>query len=162
VWAAPALFRNDLDRTIFLRELARVTRRQAWTCMAFCLLETHYHLLLEVHDSSLPAGMQSLNFRYAIGFNQRYRLRGHTQFDRYGSRRIEDESDLLSAFKYVVLNPVEARLCASPADWPWSSYAGTVGLAPPHSFVDPALVLDCFDGPRELRIAQLRAFVEGL
>ena len=162
VWAAPALFRDDLDRTVFLRELARVTRRYGWTCIEFCLMGTHYHLLLEVGDQALPVGMQSLNFRYAIGFNQRHAMRGHVQFERYGAKRITDESHLLTTFAYIANNPVEARLCDSSAEWPWSSYGGSVGLAESHSFVDPMRVLACFDSPAELAAAQLRARVEGV
>jgi REP element-mobilizing transposase RayT len=161
VWAAPAFFRNDLDRMVFLGELARVVQTFGWTCVGFCLMGTHHHLIVDVPDARLPNGMQSLNFRYAIGFNQRHALRGHTQFERYGSRRIRDDADLLGVYRYVMLNPVEARLCASPADWPWSSYAATIGFAEPHSFVDSTLVLNCFDGPPGVRIARLRAYVEG-
>jgi hypothetical protein len=57
-------------------------------------------------------------------------------------------------------NPVEARLCVGGADWPWSSYGGSVGLAEPHSFVDPMRVLQCLDASAELAAARLRAFVE--
>jgi REP element-mobilizing transposase RayT len=154
------MFHDDRDRTAFLRELARVTQTYGWTCLAFCLLGTHYHLIVVVHDESLPIGMQSLNFRYAVGFNKRHGRRGHTQFDRYGSRRINGEADLLTTYRYVAFNPVDAGLCDSPEAWIWSAYAGTVGLAEPHSFVDAALALSCFEGSREHRIARLRAFVE--
>ena len=160
VWAAPALFRDDLDRVAFLRELARVIRTFEWTCIGFCVMRTHYHLMLEVDDGALPTGMQSLNFRYAVNFNQRYAMRGHVQFERYGAVRIVNDSHLLTAFRYVARNPVEAGLCASAADWPWSSYRGAIGLAEPHSFVDPNRVLRCFDQLDELAVAQLRAFVE--
>ena len=160
VWAAPALFRDDLDRFTFLRELARVIRAFEWTCIGFCLMRTHYHLMLEVDDGALPAGMQSLNFRYAIAFNQRHGMRGHVQFARYGSVRIANDSHLLTAYRYVARNPLEARLCAAPGDWPWSSYGGTVGLGDPHSFVDPNRILSCFDQLEELAEAQLRDFVE--
>jgi putative transposase len=160
VWAAPALFRTDSDRVIFLDELARVVRVFGWTCVGFCLMNSHYHLIIDIPDANLPDGMQSLNFRYAINFNRRYRLRGRTLFAPYGSRRIPTEPDLLSTYRYVMRNPVEARLCSSPAEWPWSSYAGTVGLTVPHSFVDATLVLNGFDGPPELRVARLRRFVE--
>jgi putative transposase len=160
VWAAPALFRDDLDRTVFLRELARATRRYGWTCIEFCLMRTHYHLLLEVEDKALPVGMQSLNFRYAIGFNQRHGMRGHVQFERYGAKRMTSEPHLLTTFAYIANNPVEARLCDHSAQWPWSSYGGSVGLAESHSFVDPMRVLACFDSPAELAVAQLRARVE--
>jgi putative transposase len=160
VWAAPALFRDDVDRVDFLRELVRVIGTFEWTCVGFCLMRTHYHLMLEVDDGALPTGMQSLNFRYAVNFNQRHAMRGHVQFSRYGAVRIADDSHLLTAFRYVARNPLEARMCATPADWAWSSYPGTIGLAEPHSFVDPKRVLRCFDQVAESAAAQLRAFVE--
>ena len=160
VWAAPAHFRDDIDRTTFLRELVRAIRTFEWTCVAFCLMRTHYHLMLDVSDGALPRGMQSLNFRYAINFNQRHAMRGHVQFARYGSVRIEDETQLLNTFRYVAQNPVEAGLCENPADWPWSSYGAAIGVAEPYSFVDPNHVLRCFDEVDEFAAAQLRAYVE--
>jgi REP-associated tyrosine transposase len=161
VWQAPPYFRDDVDRMVFLRELARATRKTEWRCIAFCLLATHYHLLLDVDDGALSEGMQSLNWRYAMQFNERHASRGHAQFDRFGSRRIEDDSDLLSACRYIVRNPVEAGLCVSPQDWPWSSYAGTVALAEQQSFVDASLILECLGGESEIATARLRRFVEG-
>jgi len=154
------LFRDDLNRTVFLRELARATRAFEWTCISFCLMRTHYHLMLEVPDRALPAGMQSLNYRYAADFNQRHGMRGHVQFARYGAVRVTDDAHLLNVYKYVARNPVEAKLCGNCEDWPWSSYAGAIGLAEPHSFVDPLRVVQSFDPIRELAIAQLRSFVE--
>jgi putative transposase len=115
--------------------------------------------MLEVEDGALPVGMQSLNFRYAVNFNQRHGLRGHVQFARYGAKRILDDSHLLDAYKYVVNNPVEAHLCARAADWPWSSFAGTVGLTEAHSYVDPTRVLGCLDPVRELAAAKLLELV---
>jgi putative transposase len=123
-------------------------------------MTTHLHLILDVDDGVLPRGMHALNWNYAMHFNQRYSMRGHSQFARYGARRVIDDDDLLGVFKYVMRNPVEAALCASPSDWRWSSYAETIGLAPANSFVDSSTIVELFTGARELAIAQLRAFVE--
>src|SRR5581483_65207 len=71
VWAAKAHFRDDVDRVEFLRGLARVTAKYDWRCMGFCLMRTHYHLLVEVADGVLPTAMQSLNHGYACHFNRR-------------------------------------------------------------------------------------------
>ena len=147
VWAVPHLYRNDEDRYEFLRGLARVTAKFEWTCLAYCLMTSHYHLIVDVSDGALPPAMFALNLPYSLHFNRRYGLRGHVQFRRYGSRRIVDEDDLLGVFAYVANNPVEAGLCESPEEWPWSSYAGTVGLAPLASFVDPARLLRYFSWP---------------
>jgi REP element-mobilizing transposase RayT len=160
VWAVPHLYRDDVDRLEFLRNLARVTTKTSWTCLAYCLMTSHYHLIVSVADGVLPPAMQSLNHPYALHHNRRHGLRGHVQFKRYGSRRIVDDRDLLDTFAYVANNPVEAGLCPTPGDWPWSSYGGTVGLAELASFVDPALVLRCFDWPGSEPTAALRVYVE--
>lgn len=160
VWAADALFRDDTDRFVFLRELVRAIQKARWKCLAFCLMNTHYHLVLEVDDGALPFGMHALNFRYACGYNQRHEMKGHVHGSRYGARRLGDDAALLDGFRYVARNPVEAMLCATPEGWPWSSYAGTIGLADPHSFVDARKVLACFSGSPEHRIAELRRRVD--
>jgi putative transposase len=160
VWAVPHLYRDETDRWEFLRILAHVTATKSWTCIAYCLMTSHYHLIVEVGDGILPAAMQALNHPYALNYNGRYGLRGHVQFRRYGSRRIVDDDDLLGVFAYVANNPVEAGLCRSPAEWPWSSYAGSVGLAPLASFVDPARLLRCFDWLEGDPAAALRRRVE--
>ena len=160
VWASDALYRDDVDRMLFVRELARAGAKAEWTLLEFCLMRSHFHLLVEVEDGALPLGMHSLNFRYAMAYNNRHAGRGHVMSARYGSRRLAEESALLTAFRYVARNPVEAGLCSTPTEWAWSSYAGTVGTAEPHSFVDASRVAGCYGEPREIAIARLRAFVE--
>ena len=160
VWVTRELYRKDEDRLDFLRGLARVTNRSGWTCLAYCLMTSHYHLIVDVQDGALPTAMHSLNLPYVRNFNRRYGLRGHLQFAPYGARRIVDDGDLTYRFKYVAKNPVEAGVCERPEDWPWSSYAGTVGLAPLATFVDPARILRCFDWPDKDPAAALRRYVE--
>lgn len=160
VWAAPALFRDDTDRMIFLTELARAAKKARWTCLAFCLMTTHYHLVVEVDDRALPAGMHALNFRFAAQFNRRHAMKGHVLGARYGSRRLSDAQSLLDLFRYVVRNPVDAMLCQSPADWAWSSYPGLIGRAEAPSFVDATRIVEHFEGAPEIALGRLRRFVE--
>jgi REP-associated tyrosine transposase len=161
VWASSALFRDDVDRLDFLRHLARVTATTRWRCIAFCLMGTHYHLILEVDDGILPVGMHALNLAYARDFNRRHGLRGHVQFRRYGSTRIHGDVQLLTVFSYVVRNPVAAGMCAKPIEWPWSSYPGTIGRSESHSFVDAEPILSCFAWPGVDARAALQAVVDG-
>jgi REP-associated tyrosine transposase len=150
-----------VDRLALLGEVATAVVDAAWTCLCFCLMTTHYHLILEVGEGTLPTGMKQVNTRYACRYNSRYRLRGHVFGGRYSSRRLATDAHLLAAFAYVARNPVEAGLCRSPAEWPWSSYAGTVGLGESQPFVDASRVVRSFGGTREIAIARLRAYVEG-
>ena len=151
VYASPALYRDDLDRLEFIRYLARTTAKSAWTCMAFCLMSTHYHLIVEVQDDVLPRAMHSLNLPYARAFNRRHRLKGHVQFRPYGAKRIGGEGDLVGRYRYVVRNPVRAGLCVAAEDWAWSSFAGTLGVGEQHSFVDDRPVSRLFADLGELR-----------
>jgi putative transposase len=160
VWATRQLYRRDEDRMDFLRGLARVTQKLEWTCLAYCLMTSHYHLIVDVPDGMLPSAMHRLNLAYVRNFNRKYGLRGHLQFEPYGARRIHGDADLAYSFKYVANNPVEAGLCVRAGDWPWSSYAGTVGLGPLATFVDPGLVLRYFAWPNIDPEAALRRYVE--
>ena len=144
VWAAKAHYRDDPDRLEFLRGLALVTAKTGWRCMGFCLMRTHFHLVVEVADGVLPVAMRSLNHGYSRQFNRRHGLRGHVQSGRYGSRRLGDNDGLIQAYAYAMNNPVEAGLCSKASLWQWSSFRGTVGLGPASSFVDDGPVLGCF------------------
>jgi hypothetical protein len=52
---------------------------------------------------------------------------------------------MLSVARYIVLNPVRARMVSRAIDWPWSSWAATAGLAPVRSWLTVTTLLDRFD-----------------
>ncbi len=158
VWSS-VLFKDDIDRMSMLTELAATTAKYQWTCIGFCLLTTHYHLLVETVDESMPDGMQRLNFRHALQFNKRHGLRGHVVDARYSSKRVTTEEQLLTTYRYVARNALEAGLGNSAADWPWGSYRGLDRPAEPFTFVDLSRVSSCFR-PKETALDQLRRFVE--
>jgi putative transposase len=132
---------DDIDRIAWIRLLAKVVDRFGWTCIAFCQLSTHVHLIVDVADTSLPLGMKRLNMGYSRDFNARHDRVGQFVRRRYGSRRIKDGRDLVAVYTYVVLNPVGAALCPRPEDWRWSSYGTTSGISEDFPFVDASLVV---------------------
>jgi putative transposase len=139
--ADAAIYADDLDRERFLVDLARTVERHDWHCHAYCLMTSHYHLAVETPRANLPAGMRQLNGNHASRFNERHGRHGHLFGERYRSILIEDERYLLSACRYVVLNPVRAGVCDHPEQWPWSSYRATAGLEPVPRFLTTELVL---------------------
>lgn len=127
--------------------------------MAFVLMTSHYHLLLEVGENRLQPGMKWLNGTYAQCFNKRHGRWGHLCGSRYSLVPIESRRQRMRAFQYVALNPVRAGLVERPQDWLWSSYAGTAGYAEPFTFVDDSPIRECFGvSPEGLEV--LRIFVE--
>lgn len=109
-----------MDRRTFLAHLRTRTERHGWIVHALCLMTTHYHLVLHSTRVDLSRGVQRLNSRYAQLFNKRHVRFGHLFADRFASRVIETERHLHEACRYVVENPVRARLCDAAEDWPWS------------------------------------------
>jgi putative transposase len=118
--AKSLIYGEDVDRRFFLRLLLRVVRRYRWDCYALCLMNNHYHLVLETERERLSDGMHRLNGIYALAFNRKYGRWGHLFGDRFGSRVIDSQAYLEDACDYVVQNPVRAGLCERAADWPWS------------------------------------------
>lgn len=120
VAAAGLLFLDDDDRRRFVRLLWGVVRQNAITCHAFCLMGTHYHLVLETQRERLSSGVHRLNWLYAAGFNARHDRFGHVFSERFSTRVIESEDYLFDACAYVLLNPIRAGLCDRVEEWPWS------------------------------------------
>jgi REP element-mobilizing transposase RayT len=117
-----AIFYSDDDRYTFLRVLGKVIVRYNWVCHAYCLMDNHYHLLIETPEGNLSAGMRQLNGVYTQTVNRTYSKVGHVFQGRFKSLVVEKESYLLELCRYLVLNPVRAGSCSKPEEWLWSSY----------------------------------------
>lgn len=118
------VFHDDDDRRVFLALLALVADRHVWDCHAFCLMGTHYHVVVDTTTESLSAGMQYLNGEYADRFNRRHGRQGHVFGARFASWVIRDESHYERTLEYVLANPVRAGLVDDWTDWPWSAARG--------------------------------------
>ncbi len=126
------IFADDEDRQLFLDLLGKEIRQQGWRCYAYCLMDNHYHLLIETPEANLVAGMRRLNGVYTQAFNRRHTRVGHLFQGRYKSIVVDKDSYGLELCRYIVLNPVRARMVKHAADWAWSSYRASAGkLAAP-------------------------------
>lgn len=113
------IYRDDIDRRLYLRLLATAVRLWSWSLHAFCLMDNHVHLLVETPKPNLGRGMQYLHGTYAREFNDRHRRSGHLFQGRYGAVRIKTDEQLWRVKEYIEMNPVNAGLCATRDDWPW-------------------------------------------
>jgi REP-associated tyrosine transposase len=146
-------------RRRFLRLLDAAAERYAWHVQMYCLLTTHYHLLVRIDEPNLARGMQWLNGIYGAAVNAIERDRGHVFGSRYGSRAVTTDAYLLEVIRYIALNPVRAGLCTDPVDWPWGSYRLLVlGLETP-SILDADSLLGLFGRDRARARRRLESFI---
>ena len=118
---------DDQDRQEFLGVLAKVVAKYNLRLHAYCLMDNHYHLLVETVEANLSRAIRQLNGVYGQRFNRRHGRSGHVFQGRFRSVLIEKDSYLLELNRYIVLNPVRARMVGHPRRWKWSSYRATVG-----------------------------------
>ncbi|TLS67586.1 hypothetical protein FEF65_06635 [Mariprofundus erugo] len=122
------IFLDDSDRNCFLELLGQEIEQQQWICYAYCLMDNHYHLLVETPEGSLVKGMRRLNGSYTQGFNHRHGYVGHVFQGRYKSIVVEKDAYLLELVRYIALNPVRAGMVEAPEAYIWSSYRSSAGL----------------------------------
>jgi len=133
--AKAPIFLVDADWEVFLSGLAVARNLDGMLCHAYCLMENHYHLLVETPRANLDDAMQRLNGTYAIRFNRHHVRTGHVFQGRYGATLITDDDYALAVVQYIACNPVRAGACTAPQEWRWSSYAATAGLEPRPAFL---------------------------
>jgi len=121
-----AIFLENKDRESYLKILSETIERYNWLCHAFCLMDNHYHLLIETIDPTLSRGMRHLNGVYTQSFNRRHSRVGHVFQGRYKAILVQKDTHLLALCRYVVLNPVRAKMVEKPEEWKWTSYQATV------------------------------------
>lgn len=154
------IFRDEVDRENFLDILRDVNRRYNWLCHAYCLMNNHYHIVIETPDGNLSRGMRQLNGVYTQIFNKRHHRVGHTFQGRYKAILIQRESHLLEVCRYVVLNPLRAKTVRGPEKWRWSSYRATVGLEKPHPCLTTDWIVGQFGSRGGLARKRYREFVK--
>lgn len=158
--AQQSIYLDNADRQRFLQLLAQEVRQQHWRCYVYCLMDNHYHLVVETPEPNLSCGLRRLHGTYTQYFNRRHRRVGHLLQGRFKSLLVEKENYLQELCRYVVLNPVRARLVTAAQDWPWSSYGQTVGLQPISAWLDVPAVLQLFEVEWERARLSYRRFVE--
>jgi REP element-mobilizing transposase RayT len=145
---------------MFVRLLGEVVAENNVTCHAWVLMDNHYHLMLETPAANLSVAMKHLNALYTQRFNRKHHRMGHLFQGRYKALVVEKDSYLKELCRYVVLNPVRARMVKHPKEWKWSSYQATVGYGKPEPWMEVDWILSQFGKVRKRAQEAYRRFVE--
>lgn len=121
------IFSDDHDRKTFLKTLGETCTKAYWQIHAYCLMNNHFHLVIETPQPTLVAGMKWLLGVYTQRFNARHQKRGHLFAGRYKSLIVDGSKDhyFRAVCDYVHLNPARAQLLKPNTNletYPWSSF----------------------------------------
>ena len=153
------IYLQDRDRKVWLQVLGQVCGRFNWVVHAYCQMGNHYHLLAETPDGNLAKGMRQLNGVYTQRFNQAHSRVGHVFQGRYKAILVQRDAYLLELSRYVVLNPVRARMVRDAGDWPWSSFRATAGMIPAPDWLKTDWILAAFAESLQDAPSAYRGFV---
>jgi putative transposase len=154
-----AIYLDDEDRRRFVALLGEVCDRFRWRMHAYCLMTNHYHLVAETLEGNLSRGMRQLNGVYTQRFNRRHGHVGHVFQGRYKTIVVQKDAYELELSRYVVLNPVRARLVAEASVWPWSNSRATSGAEPAPAWLETDWLLSQFGQDRRQAVRSYGQFV---
>ena len=153
------IYESDDDRVLFLDIFSEVCKSYSWICYSFCLMTNHYHILIETPDGNLSQGMRQLNGVYSQKFNRVHNRVGHVFQGRYMAILVEEESYLLELTRYIVLNPVRAKMVNFAEEWEWISYRATISKSTLPSWLHTDRILARFGRRKGVAIDAYRLFV---
>ncbi len=140
------LFTDLDDFRKFVVLLDRTQADYSLKIFAYCLMRTHYHILMQTPLANLSVAMKYLNYVYAVAYNSRNERAGHVLQGRYSYRVIEHQEYFQRVTHYILYNPVAANLVDAPEDWRFSSCRATVGIIPAPRFLDVGGLMELLDG----------------
>lgn len=135
-----AIFEDDTDRQALLGIVAQTMERFDACVLAYCLMDNHYHFVIQTRRGNLSQLMRQLNGVYTQFYNRRHRKVGHLFQGRFKGILVDKNAYLLEVCRYVELNPVRARIIRDPGKWAWSSYRAHTGQDSPPAWLDTASV----------------------
>lgn len=157
-----AVFKSKRDREKFLGYLESATERYNAVVHAFCLMDNHYHLLVETPFANLPQIMRHINGAYTTYFNIKRGRSGHLFQGRYKAILVDKDTYAKELSRYIHLNPVRANMVTTPEDYLWTSYRAYIGHAEPLDWLHRDFILAYFGKQRATAQKRYQEYVQAL
>jgi REP-associated tyrosine transposase len=114
-------FFDDFDYRAYIELIASLKRESGVDIWAYCLMPNHVHFVVVPQSQRALARLFGIaHHRYAARVNAIHGWQGHLWQERFHSF-VMDETHLISAVRYIEMNPVRAGLCTRADEWRWSS-----------------------------------------
>ena len=120
------IFRNKDNKETYKKIIAKYKKRYRFKLYAYCIMDNHAHLLIEVADIPISKSMQGIQQVFTQNYNRKNNTTGHIFEQRYKSFLCDKETYLLSLIRYIHQNPVRANL-TDALNYQWSSHREYIG-----------------------------------
>jgi putative transposase len=153
------IFSTADDYAAFERTLAEAVERERMRLLAYCLMPTHFHLLLWPRaDGDLSQFMRWLTLTHTQRWHAQHQTAGtgHVYQGRFRSFPVQPDDHFLTVCRYVERNPLRAGLVARAQDWQWCSLWSRLAKADPDR---PRLTPWPIERPKEWTSGVNRPFV---
>ncbi|SFI30727.1 REP element-mobilizing transposase RayT [Tindallia magadiensis] len=150
------VLKDEIDKKKYLEIIERYKEKQDFTLYAYCIMDNHVHLLIQVADTPLSQIMQRIQQVYTQWFNKRQKRTGHVFQQRYKALLCDKDNYLLQLVKYIHLNPVKGNL-AGGILYPWSSHRFYLGKK--GNLVNTTYVLSLFSQKKKEAVDQYLKFL---
>ncbi len=121
------IFQSTRNYHFFIHQLKNILFPTYANMIAYVLMPTHYHFLVEVTSEDFSKGLGRFSNSYTKAFNVDQCRSGPLFESRFKAKSIQSDEYLLAVSRYIHLNPVKANLVNRVEDWPWSSYLDIIG-----------------------------------
>ena len=156
------IFKSNRDREKFLEYFESATLRYDAKIHSYCLMENHYHILMETPSGNISQIMHHINGAYTTYFNVKRDRSGHLFQGRYKGILIDADEYAKELSRYIHLNPVRAKIVEKPEEYKWSSFQDYIGERKPSEWLKREFILGYF-GARPLRAQKMYgSFVNSL
>lgn len=145
-----AILAGDTHKEAFLQMLAEKTARYRIRLLAYCLMDNHYHLVLQNTSGRMSDFFRNLNTQYGFYYRRAMGGQGYVFQGRFKSTIIENESYLRQVILYVLQNPRRAGIPTGESHYPWSSIGRYFSADDGAEWLDHAFVEGLFANQRTL------------
>jgi len=115
------VFFKEKDYKDYLGLLKIYSKRFDLDILAYCLMPNHIHIIaVPARGESLARAIGETHRNYTRMINFREKWRGYLWQGRFSSY-VLNERYLLAATRYILLNPVRAKMVTKAWDYEWSS-----------------------------------------
>lgn len=156
------IFKDDGDRQKFLSYLESSVARYGAVIHVYCLMDNHYHLLLETPYGNLSQIMRHINGAYTTYFNTRHKRSGHLLQGRYKAIVVEVDEYAEELSRYIHLNPARAGIVERLEEYQWSSYQQYIGKRKAADWLEVRYILGYFGKREKTARKKYEAFVNDL